>query len=144
VDVIMTRNNLRLAVGLKPHDKFEYEQLLLLRERMSGVPHDVAIRERFRCTGRTTEMLLAALYDAYVTHRRVLVIAHNAMLARHMRDTMMEWLRRLRTEPTDISAKTITISEAASITFVASTAPEVGPQFAWDAIHHDHVVGGAP
>lgn len=141
--MIMTLNNMRLAIGLKPHDEFEYEQMLTLSERMAGVPHDMAVRERFRCTGRTTEMLLTALYDAYITQGRVLVIAHNLSSAQHMRSTVLAWLQRMHVEPAGISAKAITLSDVASITFVRSASSDVGPRSAWDAIHHDHVVGGA-
>lgn len=136
----MTLNNLRLAIGLKPHDVFEYEQLLHLRERMSFVPFDVAVRERFRCTGRTTEMLLLALHDVLTNDRRVLIVANSLTSAQQMHRTIMQWLHRLQVEPIAVSQKAIMLSDDVSMTFVHAGADEINAM--WDVVHRDHVVEG--
>lgn len=138
----MTLDDIRCAIGLKPHAEFEYEQLLTLAERMRCIQHDVAVRERFRQTGRTTEMLLGAMYAVIDSPCNVLVVAHSSPMAHHMHDTIMSWLKKLNIVPHSVSASTIVLSATSSMTFVSSNQMQMGTLPKYDLTYNDHVVRG--
>lgn len=65
----MTSEEIRIKLGLKPFDEFEYDALLQLGHRAWMFTNKrQAIFERFRQTGRTTKIfceLLEAVFDGY-------------------------------------------------------------------------------
>lgn len=140
--MIMTLDDIRRMLGFKPHAEFEYEQLLTLAERMHHVQHDVAVRERFRRTGRTTEMLLGAMYAAIGSQCNVLVVAHSLSMMRHMRDTIVSWLKKLNITPQSVSDSMIVLSTASSVTFVSATDDKLSELQTYDLTYSDHVVEG--
>lgn len=85
----MTELEIYEKLGLMPPG---LDTMKKLHELVSDVP-DVFIVEWPRCTGRTTNMLIRALYHSQFGN--VLVLAHNWSYARLLKRTIWEYAERL-------------------------------------------------
>lgn len=91
---MMTIDAIRAACCLKPHAHWRYDVLATLGERSKNVPYDLAVKETFRQTGRTTEVLLRALSDYSCGGVRVLFVAHNPQMAKRLLERFVDMADR--------------------------------------------------
>lgn len=90
----MTPNEVRIALGFKPFDEFEYEQLCNLEKRTSAMRKDLAIKERIRQTGRTTKIMCDVL-AAISNGNEVILIGENASITYNLNAKIVEYAKKL-------------------------------------------------
>lgn len=93
----MKKEDIRQQLGLKSHAEHEYEVFLKLsdpeRQRLSS--YEQRVRDRYRQTGRTTEMLLRVIEALTEGHLCMIVVDHPNQ-KRNIERKLREWIDTLK------------------------------------------------
>lgn len=89
----MTAEEIRIRLGLKPFDEFEYDVLCSLKDR-KGLTRKEAINERFRQTGRTTKVFCQAL-SAISNGNKVVFLSDSGSTTKRAREKLKDYAKLL-------------------------------------------------